>query len=165
MRQQDVEVLIGIVATMTGRLYGGQLDPETTRKFAERLVRAGLLSRAPDGSLPPAAKARLALEDLGQRHDFATPMETMRWANAGAVHDCPRAGLPSEDAALDCKVDLPDGQARDPMVRYENVGGWLLFAFYPELLPDQDFNERMAELRQTVERHGGRYTGHQGPPR
>ena len=164
MRQQDVEVLIGIVATMTGSLYGGQLDPETTRKFAERLVRAGLLSRAPDGSLPPAGKVRLALEDLGQRlryayGDYEVEPTPEPYMTAHVLE------LPSEDAALDCKVDLPDGQARDPVVRYENVGGWLLFAFYPELPPDPDFNERMAALRQTVERHGGRYTGHQGPPR
>lgn len=164
MRQQDVEVLIGIVATVNGRLYAGQLDPDTIQEFAERFVGAGLLSREPDGSLPIAGKVRLALEDLVQRLRYAygdydvepTPEPYM---TAHVLE------LPSEDTALDCKDDLPDGQVRDPMIRYENGGGRLLFAFYPELPPDRDFNERMAALRETADRHGGRYPGHQGPPR
>ena len=164
MRQQDVEVLIGIVATVTGRLYAGQLDTDTTRKFAERFVNAGLLSPEPGGNLPSAGKVRLALEDLVQRLRYAygdyeiepTPEPYM---TAHVLE------LPSEAVAVECQGDLPAGQVRDPLVRYENGGGWLLFAHYPELPPDQDFNERMADLRQTVERHGGRYTGHQGPPR
>jgi len=164
MRQQDVQVLIGIVATVTGRLYAGQLDPDTTERFAERFVRAGLLSQEPDGNLPSAGKVRLALEDLVQRLRYAYgDYDAEPSPEPHVIAHVLK--LPSEDAAVNCQRDLPTGQVRDPLVRYGDLGGWLLFAFYSELPPDADFNERMAGLRQTALRHGGRYTGHQQPPR
>lgn len=72
--------------------------------------------------------------------------------------------LPSQEAALTCQDTLPSGQIQDAVIRYEDGDGWLLFAFYSELPPDPEFNEREQALRQTVERVGGRYSGSQGGP-
>lgn len=161
--QLDVQVLIGIVATVTGQLLGGDLDARTSEKFAKRFVDVGLLGPELDGSLPSAGKVAVALEDLVQRlryasGDYEEPPTALPDVVAHVLE------LPSQEAALNCQDALPSGQVQDAVIRYEDDGGWLLFAFYPELPPDPRFNEREQALRQTVERFGGRYSGSQGGP-
>jgi hypothetical protein len=160
--QQDVEVLVGVIATVTGSLLGGDYDPQATEKFAERFVTAGLLDRGPDGELPSAGAVALALEDLVQRLRYA----------CDDYDDRPRSlpslvahvlELPSHDAALNCQRVLPDGQVRDATVRGETAEAWVLQAFYPELPPDPGFKEREKALRRVVAGFGGRYSGSQRP--
>jgi hypothetical protein len=161
--QQDVEVLIGVVATMTGRLMAGEVDTRTAEELAQRLVNAGLLDREPDGSLPSAGRVGLAMEDLVQRlrYAYGDYVDRPRPSPAVVAHVL---ALPSEKAALDCLAALPDGQVRDAIIRHSDTEGWVLIACYPELSPDRGFIEREATLRRTVTSHGGRYSGSQGAP-
>jgi hypothetical protein len=159
--QQDVHALVGVVATVTGSVLGG-LPPQTIEEFAKRFADAGLLDPDPDGALPSAGAVALALEDLVQRLRYAcgdyderpTPLPRL------VTHVLE---LPSGEAALECQQALPGGQLRDPTVRHESPASWVLFAFYPELPPDPDFQEREEALRRVVEGFGGRYSGSQRP--
>lgn len=159
--QQDVQVLLGVVATVTGDLLGGDLDARTSEKFAERFVNAGLLGPESDGSLPSAGKVAVALADLLQRlryayGDYDEPPTALPSVVAHVFE------LPSQEAALNCQDALPSGQVQNAEIRNEDDDGWLLFAFYSELPPDPGFKEREQALRETVERFGGRYSGSQG---
>lgn len=160
--QQDVEVLVGVVATVTGSVLGGDCDPQATEKLAKRLVTAGLLDRGPHGELPSAGAVALAMEDLVQRLRYACddyddrpkPLPSL------VAHVLE---LPSHDTALNCQQVLPDGQMRDATVRRETAETWVLQAFYPELPPDPEFKEREKALRRVVAGFGGRYSGSQRP--
>jgi hypothetical protein len=156
--EQDVQLLIRIIATVEGDLLARNADPHTTEKYAKRFVDVGLLSRDSDGHLPSAGKVVLALEDLIQRlryvlgeYDEAPlPMPEL------LAHELE---LPSEEAARSCLDALPSGQVRDAVIHHTDTEGWLLLAFYPELPPDRDFHERAALLERTAALHGGRYNG------
>lgn len=155
---QDVQLLIRIIATVEGDLLARDADPHTTEKYAKRFVEAGLLSRDSDGHLPSAGQVVLALEDLIQRLRYAygdydempTPLPDF------VTH---RLELPSEEAASNCRDSLPDGQVRNAVIRYDDKEGWLLFAFYPELWPDRAFHERVAVLQRRAAMYRGRYNG------
>ncbi|MGH3412057.1 MAG: hypothetical protein ACRDPH_03120 [Marmoricola sp.] len=158
--QQDVEVLIGIVAIETGNVVAGNVDPSITEKFADRFVNAGVLDREPDGSQPSAGKVGLALEDLCQRLRYAYG----DYDGMPMPRPLPRVvkhvlELPSERAADHCRDDLPSGQVREAVIDYHETEGWLAYAFYPELAPDHGFHERETQLQQTATKHGGRYIG------
>lgn len=162
--QQDVEVLIGIVATLTGNLLGGDVDPDTSAAFAERFVSAGLLEPAPDGNPLPAGEVGLALEDLVQRlryayGDYDEIPEPLPRIVAHVLE------LPSEEAARMSHDMLPSGQMRDAEFYHDGTNAWQLVAYYPELRPGRDFDQRAAALRQIATRHGGRYSGSQVPMR
>jgi hypothetical protein len=157
---QDVGLLIGIVAALAGDLYSRDADPRTTEKYAKRFANAGLLSFDSEGRLPSAGKVVLALEDLIQR---------LRYAQ-GEYDELPLplpdfvahvVELPSEEAARNCRDALPSGQVRDAEIRYHSEKGWLLFAFYPDLPPDPSFHERVAVLQHTAATYRGRYSGSQ----
>jgi hypothetical protein len=45
--QQDVEVMVGVIATVSGGVLGGDLGADMVEKFAERFVNAGLLDPEP----------------------------------------------------------------------------------------------------------------------
>lgn len=160
--QQDVEVLVGIVATVTGSVMGGGSDSHAAEKFAERFVNAGLLDRGPDGALPSVGAVALALEDLVQRlryacADYDEPPSPLPTLVAHVLE------LPSRDAALNCQQVLPDGQVRDSTIRRETAETWILQSFYPELPPDPEFKEREQALRRVVAGFAGRYSGSQRP--
>lgn len=162
--QQDAEVLVGVIATVTGGVLGGDLDADMVETFAQRFVNAGLLEPEPDGSMPSAGTVALALENLVQRLRYACEDHNDR------PSPLPRLiahvlELPTRDAALDCQQALPGGQVRDSTIGREASDVWVLSVFYPELPPDPDFREREQTLRQAVERVGGRYSGSQRPSR
>lgn len=160
--QQDVQVLVGIVATVTGSVLGGGSDSHATEKFAERFVSTGLLDRGPDGALPSAGAVALALEDLVQRLRYACEDYDERPSPLPSLV-AHVLELPSHDAAISCQHALPDGQVRAPALRRETGDTWVLSAFYPELPPDPEFKEREMALRRMVEGFEGRYSGSQRP--
>lgn len=158
--QRDVELLIVIVAKLAGDLYSRDADQRATERFAKRFVEAGLLRSDSDGQLPSAGKVVLALEDLIQRLRYAhgeydEPPSPLPDFIAHVLE------LPSEEAARGCQDALPSGRVRDAEIRHGGQEGWLLFASYPELPPDRDFHERVAELQRIAGTHGGRYSGSQ----
>lgn len=160
--QQDVEVLVGVVATVTGSVLGGDCDPYVTEKLAQRFVTAGLLDQGPGGELPSAGAVALALEDLVQRLRYACDDDDDRPKPLPSMV-AHVLELPLHDAALTCRQHLPDGQVRDATVRRETAETWVLQAFYPELPPDPQFKERERTLRRVVTGFGGRYSGFQRP--
>lgn len=160
--QQDVQVLVGIVATVTGSVLGGGSDSHATEEFAKRFVNAGLLDRGSDGEMPSAGAVALALEDLVQRLRYACEDYDERPGPLPSLV-AHVLELPSHDAALNCQQVLPEGQVRDATVRRETAETWVLYAFYPELPPDLEFMERERALRRVVAGCGGRYSGSQRP--
>jgi hypothetical protein len=55
VREQDIAVLVGIIAVVEGALLGGEVGDETTTELARKLVAAGVLSENGNG-LPSAGQ-------------------------------------------------------------------------------------------------------------
>jgi hypothetical protein len=173
---QDAEVLVGILAILQGQLIGGLLDDEVTEKLATRMVRAGVLKRESDGSLPSAGRVGVALEDLNHRVRHAL----------GETHAVPPSAaeavmhvmlFPTEEQAVGAGAEV-QGSLRPPQVEAvpdrgpdllePETGreqGWYLSVVCPELPPDTAFRERERSLEEIARRFGGTYTGFQGAPR
>jgi hypothetical protein len=164
VRQQDVAVLLGIVAIVEGGLLGGAVDPATVSKIATKFVTTGLLSRQPNGDLPSAGRVAIAMDNLIGRLEFALgeyesePEPRKGMASAHVLR------FPTEEAASSCRAELLGQQADRVLMERDGTHGWTLYAVYPELPPDPEFLERERMLQQIALRFGGTYLGSQAPP-
>lgn len=154
----DTRALIGILGIIDARLMAGELDDELVVHLTQRLVNAGLL---PAGTPSPGLLLR-ALEDLGQRlrHSRGEYDEAPSPATGPTLHDLDFATL---EEARACLERLPAGPLREPQIRSVH-GHWRVGACYPELPPDEDFQQREAALREIAAELGGHYRGSQGAP-
>lgn len=156
----DIRALIGVLATLAGKLQASHRDSLEVEDYAKRLVTTGLLDRDVHAEPPSLGEVVLALEDLVQRLRYARG-EYDRRPDPLPKFMTHVLSFPSEEAANSCLEALPRGQVRGAEIRDLGGDGWSLVVSYAELPPDESFHEREATLRQEAAAHGGRYRGSQ----
>ena len=164
VRQQDVAVLLGIVAIVEGGFLGGAVDPATASKIATKFVTTGLLSRQPNGDLPSAGRVAIAMNNLIRRLQFALGEYESEPEPRTEIATAHVLSFPTEEATSNCRAELLSQQANRVLMERDGTNSWTLYAVYPELPPDQGFSERERMHQQIALRFGGTYSGSQAPP-
>ena len=170
----DLEALLSVVAVVQGRLLADELPQELTQQLVRTLGKRGLL---PEGAT--AGSVNAALSDLGQRLHWAMnpAMEFPAPAPRRTVY---RLTVPA-DAVSACIAELGEAGGQDIQHGPAGTTGWTMLptgpggvlerhstdvpdgrtvtVAFPELAPDPAYRDRVEQLSELAERHGGEYAG------